>query len=260
VYIATPNSLHKEHTLLCLDAGKAVLCEKPFALNAAEARAMVAAAREHRLFLMEAMWTRFIPLTVHLRELLAENALGEVRMLTADFGFRGDFEPEGILWNRAYGGGSLLDVGVYPVSFASMLFGKPSRIATMAHLGKTGVDELAGIVFGYEGGRMAVLHSAIAVETPQEATVMGDTAYARIGRPFWSPLKMTLVYPDERKRMVERPFLGSGYQFEVEEVMACLRADRTESALMPLNETIEIMESMDAIRAEWGLSSPDLPL
>ncbi|MDQ1255520.1 MAG: hypothetical protein QG656_112, partial [Candidatus Hydrogenedentes bacterium] len=123
VYIATPNSLHKEHTLLCLDAGKAVLCEKPFALNAAEARAMVTAARERGLFLMEAMWTRFIPLTVHLRELLAENALGEIRMLTADFGFRGDFEPEGILWNRAYGGGSLLDVGVYPVSFASMLFG-----------------------------------------------------------------------------------------------------------------------------------------
>ncbi len=257
VYIATPNSLHKEHTLMGLESGKAVLCEKPFATNAAEAREMIARAREKRVFLMEAMWTRFLPLMAEVRGLLADNVLGEVRMLTADFGFRaGDDEMAGILADRGLGGGSLLDVGVYPVSLASMVLGKPSNLATLAHLGGTGVDEQAGVILGYTGGRLALLYSAIRTTTPQEATIMGAERRVRVHAPFWSPSKMTVFEEDDAVKVVEAPFEGDGYHFEAVEVMDCLRAGRFESSTMPLDQSVEIMETMDRIRAEWGLRYP----
>jgi predicted dehydrogenase len=141
VYVATPHSLHKENSLLCLQAGKAVLCEKPFTINAAEAETVIRLAREKKLFLMEAMWTRFIPLVVKVRQLLADRVIGDVQMLVADLGFLVDFDPLHRLFAPQLGGGALLDLGVYPVSLASMIFGPPSRITGMAQLGKTGVDE-----------------------------------------------------------------------------------------------------------------------
>ena len=257
VYIATPNSMHKEHTLMALESGKAVLCEKPFATNASEARVMISRARQKRQFLMEAMWTRFLPLMAKVRGVLAEGVLGDVRMLTADFGFRaaGDEMTE-ILMKPAFGGGSLLDVGVYPVSFASMVLGSPSRLATLAHIGETGVDEQAGIVFGYAAGQLALLHSSIRTTTPQEATVMGTERHLRIHSPFWRSSTMTLLEEGGAESIIETPFEGDGYHFEAVEVMDCLRRGRLESAVMPLDESFEIMKTMDAIRAQWGLRYP----
>ena len=256
VYVGTPHNLHKENTLLCLEAGKAVLCEKPFAINAAEAREMIAVARAKQLFLMEAMWTRYIPLAVRVRELLAERVIGEVRMVSADFGFRAGWDVKSRLLNPELGGGALLDVGVYTVSFASMIFGPPARIVSLAHLGETGVDEQAAMVLGYDGGQLAVLHAAVRTNTPQEATILGTEGRIRIHPRFWCPTRMTVWAGDKDPEDVEMPYPGNGYNFEAAEVVRCLRDGKLESDVMPLDESLQIMETLDAIRAQWGLKYP----
>lgn len=255
VYVATPHPFHAENSLLCLEAGKAVLCEKPFTVNARQAEAVVARARERRLFLMEAMWTRFLPVFVKLRGLLKEGALGEVRMLQSDFGFRSELNPKGRLFNPQLGGGALLDVGVYTVSLASMVLGTPPRIAAHAHLGATGVDEQAALVLGYPGGALALLSAATRTTTPQAATIMGTEGWLRVHAPWWRASRMTLVRGG-REETVDAPFEGNGYQFEAAEVGRCLREGRGESDVMPLGETLEIMRTMDEVRYAWGLAYP----
>lgn len=256
IYVATPHSCHRENTLLALAAGKAVLCEKPFTINAREAEEVITLARTKKLFLMEAMWTRCFPLMLKLRELLASNAIGEVRTLTADFGFRAEYHEEERLFNPAVGGGALLDVGVYPVSLASMIFGTPTRIVSQARLGKTGVDEEAAIILVHDQGQLAVLSTAIRLETPQEAIIMGTTGRIRIHSPWWRPAAMTVSREGRSDEIMEFPFAGNGYQFEAAEVMRCLRAGKLESDVMPLNETLRIMQTLDSIRAQWGLRYP----
>ncbi len=256
IYVATPHPLHHDNTLLCLRAGKAVLCEKPFALNATEARAMVAEARARGLFLMEAMWSRFYPAFDHLREVLATEALGEVRLLAADLGFRAAINPQGRLFNAALGGGALLDVGVYVVSLASLILGRPTSIASVAHLGTTGVDEQAGILLGYADGQIAQLQTAIRTNTRHEATLMGTTGALRLGLDWHKPDRLTLTRPGQPEEIIPAPFTGNGYNYEVAAVSASLRAGQTEHPFMPLDETIAIMETLDAIRAQWGLRYP----
>lgn len=256
VYVATPHSRHQANSRLCLEAGKAVLCEKPFALNAAEAASVIELAREKQLFLMEAMWTRFLPLFGAVRSLLAEGAIGELRMVTADFGFRAEVDPHHRLFDPALGGGALLDVGIYPVSLAFMALGAPARVTSMAHLGHTGVDEQAAVLLGYEQGQLAVLTTAIRTQTPQEATLFGTLGSIKIHSPWWCSPQLTLAINGETKRIIERPIAGNGYNYEAAEVMACLRAGRTESEIMPLDETLAIMEILDEIRAQWGLKYP----
>jgi len=256
VYVATPHSLHRENSRLCLQAGKAVLCEKPFAINAAQAEEVIALARKKRLFLMEAMWTRFLPVLVRVRELLAEGAIGEVRLLNADFGFSATFDPRGRLFDPHLGGGALLDVGVYLVSLASMVFGPPVRIASMAHLGRTGVDEQAAAILGYERGQLAVLTTAVRTSTPQEAILMGTGGQMRIHSQWWHPTTLTLALEGREEEVIYLPFEGNGYHYEAAEVMDCLRSGRLESDVMPLDETLAIMETMDQMRAQWGLRYP----
>ena len=256
IYISTPHHLHRDNTLLCLAAGKPVLCEKPFAINAAQAAEMIDAARAKRVFLMEAMWTRFLPIIVRARELVAEGAIGEVRMLQADFGFRTQVNPQGRLFNPDYGGGALLDVGVYTVSFASALFGAPSRIAGLAHLGETKVDEQGAMILGYPGGELAVLSTAIRTNTPQEAAIIGTEGSIRIHAPWWASKTLTLRLPKQDDQVIELPFEGNGYIHEAAEVARCIRAGKLESDIMPLDETLSIMQTLDRIRAVWGLRYP----
>ena len=256
IYVATPHGCHQENTLLALTAGKAVLCEKPFTINAREAEQAIAFARTKKLFLMEAMWTRCFPLMENLRGLLAAKTIGEVRMLTADFGFRAEHHEEERLFSPAAGGGALLDVGVYPVSLASMIFGAPTRIVSQAQLGQTGVDEEAAIILSHAQGQLAVLSTAIRLETPQEAIIMGTAGRIRIHSPWWRPAAMTLSREGRSDELMEFPFAGNGYQFEATEVMDCLRTGKLESRLMPLDETLSIMRTLDAIRAQWGLKYP----
>jgi predicted dehydrogenase len=256
VYIATPHPLHKENTLLALRCGKAVLTEKPFTINAQEAREVIQFAREQRRFLMEAMWTRFFPAMARVRELLAQGVIGEPHLLTADFGFRTEVNPAGRLFNPQLGGGALLDVGVYCVSLASMIFGKPERITSMAHLGETGVDERAAMILGYPGGAMALLSTAIRTNTPMESVISGSEGQIRIPPLFWKPTRVSISVRGQEQPHVDSPLVGNGYHYQAAEVARCLRAGQTESDVMPLDETLSIMEMMDTIRAQWGLKYP----
>jgi predicted dehydrogenase len=255
VYVATPHTEHRENTLAALRAGKHVLCEKPMALNAREAQEMVAEARSRGLFLMEAVWMRFLPLMNDLRSLLAEDAIGALHMLQADFGFSAEFDPASRLFDLKLAGGALLDVGVYPVNLASLLFGAPEQIASLAHLGETGVDEQNAITMRYPGGRLAVMSSSIRAETPNEAHISGANGSIRLHHRWWVPELMTVTV-GARQETVHKPMLGNGYAHEADEVMRCVRDGLTESPLMPLDETLSIMHTLDQIRAQWGLVYP----
>lgn len=255
VYIGTLHSFHKSHTMLCLEHGKHVICEKPFAINANEAAEMVALARQKRVVLMEAMWTRFLPTLVKTRELLASGAIGEVRMITADFGFRTNVNPNGRLFDPALGGGALLDVGIYPLSLAFMVLGTPSRVESMAHLGETAVDEQAAIILGYDGGQMALLSTAIRTNTPHEAFILGSDGWIKINSPWWASSQLTLKQGGE-ETMFTLPYKGNGYTHEAEEMMTLIRSGQQESSVISLDESLAIMQTMDKIRAQWGLRYP----
>ncbi|MDB6064892.1 MAG: Oxidoreductase domain protein [Pedosphaera sp.] len=193
IYVSTPHSLHAENILMALEAGKPVLCEKPFTINAREAQTVIAKARAKKLLVMEAMWTRFLPIMVRLREMLAEGIIGEARMLTADFGFRTEARA-GRLVDPALGGGALLDVGIYPVSLASMLFGVPSQVTGVADLGPTGVDEQAAVALGHPGGKLALLSTSIRTNTPHEADIVGTLGRLRLHASWWKGADMTLYF------------------------------------------------------------------
>ncbi len=255
VYVATPHPMHAEDAILCLHAGKAVLCEKPFTVNTAQAEKVVAVAREKNVFLMEAMWTRFFPVMVRVRELLAQGVIGEARMLQADFGFRAGINPESRLFSPALAGGGLLDVGVYPISLASMIFGTPTQVTGLAHIGETGVDEQAGIVLGYTNGALAVLSTGVRISTPHEAVILGTDGQIKIHAPWWQPRVMT-VSAQGKSEEISLPIEGNGYQFEAQEVARCVRAGQTESPVLPWDETLQVMRTMDALRAQWGLKYP----
>ncbi len=256
VYVATPHPFHAENAELCLRAGKAVLCEKPFTVNAAEARRLVGLARERGLFLMEGMWTRFFPLMGRLRRMLSEGALGEPRMLTVDFGFRAEMDPASRLFDPKLGGGAMLDVGVYCVSFASMVLGRPIRGTGLSHLGETGVDEQFAATLEHGEGRLSAITAGTRTASPHEATVLGTEGYARIHSPWWQPDAMTISRPGREDEVVREPTEENGFRYEAAEVMRCLRAGEVESQIMPLDETVSVMETMDEIRAAWGLRYP----
>lgn len=256
VYIGTLHPAHKENMLACIRAGKAVLCEKPFTINAKEAEEVARLAREHQVFVMEAMWTRFLPPIVKVREWLAEGRIGEVRMMSADFGFDVGWQPEGRLLNKALGGGTLLDAGIYPVSFASMIMGgQPKRVMSSAHIGETGVDEQFSALFEYEGGRTASVGGAVRLNTSNEAILYGTNGKIRIPN-FLFGKSATLLVNGEEPVTFEDERSTKGYTYEAQEAMRCLLEGRTESTVMPLEETVAIMRTLDEMRAQWELSYP----
>jgi predicted dehydrogenase len=257
IYIATIHPLHYENCIDCLTAGKAVLCEKPFTINAAQAKEVIERAREKKIFLMEAMWTRYFPVFDKIRELIAQGALGEIRMVDVDFAFRPPvYDPKSRIYDRALGGGALMDIGIYPVSLASMVFGEfPRRILSSAVMGRTGVDEQAAVILEYSGERQASITFSFRYDSPQEAHIIGSEGRIRIHRSWWYPSALTFTHAG-KDEVFTLPYQGNGYPHEAVEVMECLRAGRTESRHMPLDETLRIMRTLDAIRSEWGLKYP----
>ena len=250
VYVATPHPYHREHTLLCLEHGKAVLCEKPMGVHPEQVGEMIASSREHGLFLMEAMWTRALPVIRQVQQWLEEGRIGQVRMLTADFGFRTRWNPDARLLNPALAGGALLDVGVYTVALASMVFGTPpAEIRALAHRGETGVDEQTGMLFGYDDGALALLSCAVRTTTPHMARIDGTEGAIEIPA-FWHATQATLQVQGQEAVAFTGPI---GYHYEAAEVMSCLRAGRMESDLMPLDESLAIARVMGQIRSEIGL-------
>ncbi|MGI6376702.1 MAG: Gfo/Idh/MocA family protein [Anaerolineae bacterium] len=253
IYVATPHPLHLDTARLCLQQGKAVLCEKPLTANLAQAEALAASARQHGAFLMEAMWTRFNPVMVQVRAWLAEGRIGEPRIVTADFGFAAAVNPEARLFNRALAGGALLDVGVYVVSLAHMVYGSaPTRIEATAAVGETGVDEQTALSLAFAGGGLASLTCAIRTNTPQLARIDGTAG--RITIPaFWHATEATLEPHDGEPVTVHG---DASYHYEAAEVMACVRAGRLESASMPLDESVAIAATLDAARRAVGVRYP----
>lgn len=255
IYVATPHPYHKPCTLLCIEAGKPVLCEKPFTVNEKEAIDVVNAAKAKGIFVMEAMWSRFFPLITELKKVIAAGTIGDVRMVQADFGFRAGVNPEGRLFKPELAGGGLLDVGVYAVSFSSLILGAPNQVAGIATIGETGVDEQNGLVLGHASGAISLLASAVRTNTAQEAMITGTDGRIRVHTQFWKPKAMTIT-AGGKDEIVEVPHDGNGYQYQAIEVAKQVKAGKIESDILPLSETLSIMRTMDTARAQWGLKYP----
>ena len=256
VYIATPHSLHKENCLMCLEHGKAVLCEKPFTINAAEAAAVINFARERRLFLMEAMWSRFVPAAIKLKQLIEDKIIGDIQYLFAGGAFIPEFDPDHYLFKKELGGGVLLDGGIYPVSLASWLLGYPDRIQSAGRLNSSGIDDHDALLLEYDCGAIAGLHVSMRTQSPPDITVLGSKGKIYVHPAMFCPSKITLSLFDAEETEIALPFASNGYQYEAMEVNRCLREGKTESKVMPLDETLAIMRMMDEIRGQFGLKYP----
>ena len=250
VYVATPHPSHHANAQLALRAGKPVLVEKAFTMNAEEARDVVATARAEGLFLMEAMWTRFLPHIAQLRGLLDDGVLGEIVTVTADHGQWFAKDPAFRLFAPELGGGALLDLGVYPVSFASMVLGERERIVSVVSPAFTGVDGQTSMVFGYATGAQAVLTCTLSAKSPTRAAIVGTEARIEIDGDFYAPSSFTLISRSGEQTRFDEPHEGRGLRHEADEVARCLREGLLESPLMPLEETISIMATMDAVLAQ----------
>ncbi|MEU9456644.1 Gfo/Idh/MocA family oxidoreductase [Streptomyces sp. NPDC048277] len=264
VYVASPHSHHHEHTLLFLNAGRPVLCEKAFALDAVQAAEMIAVARERRLFLMEAMWSRFLPAYVKVRELLAESAIGEVQSVEADFGFRLPANPTHRLFNRALGGGALLDLGVYPISLASMVLGTPERITAYSKLGATGVDEHTAILSGNGNGAVALAQCSLRATLGCTARITGTEGHIELPFMMHCPDELTIQVRSTTERLSlpaarddDNSTAGGGLHHQARHVQERLLAGKTESDIMPLDETLAIMRTLDTARDQIGLRYAD---
>ncbi len=284
VYIATPNHLHMEHSVLCLEHGKAVLCEKPFALTAEQARTVIATAHERSVFCMEAMWTRFIPAMRELVDLVQAGRIGDLRMVRADLGFPLNFKAESRFFDPDLGGGALFDLGVYPLALMVQLLGKPTTITSQAILGRSGVDEHTTVTLGYPQ-QLAQLSCSFQTRASNDADIMGSRGRVHVDAPLVNPQRLTVTsftprapgaatpsrarglaarvpcarsayrvvrgFIGPKPQHIRRPFPGTGIQFEIEEVMRCLAAGKLESEIMPLSDTLVCMEIVDAARACW---------
>jgi len=250
VYVATPHPMHHANALLALRAGKPVLVEKAFTMNAGEAEELVSVARAEGLFLMEAMWTRFLPHIAKIRGLLADGALGDIVTVTADHGQWFAQDPGFRLFAPELGGGALLDLGVYPVSFASLVLGAPDRIVTLVDPAFTGVDGQTSMLFGYPDGAQAVLTCTLFAKSPTRAAIVGTDARIEIDDAFYSPTSFSLISRKGERTHFDEPHEGRGLRHQADEVARCLREGLLESPLMTLDETVSIMQTMDAVLAQ----------
>jgi len=256
VYVSTPHSCHMQNTLMCLQSGKSVICEKPFAINAAEARWMIDTARGRGLFLMEAMWTRFIPAIVRLRELLAGNTIGKVQLMVAGGAYMPVFNPDFYLFDPKLGGGVLLDAGVYLLSMASMVFGAPARILAAGSMGATGVDDHDAILLQHDSEAVASLYVSLRAKASPDMTLLGDRGRIYVHAPLFVPGALTLGIYGKEEQVLKFPFEGNGYHFQAIEAANCILRGETESSLMPLDETLGIMQTMDEVRRQLKLKYP----
>jgi len=256
IYVATTHNFHKDHALLCLQNGKHVLCEKPLTTNAGEAKTVIKAARDNKVFLMEAMWTRFLPVWVSVKKWLDKGLLGEIISVKADFGFFTSHGDYGRHLNPDLAGGALLDVGIYPVSLACWIFGSlPRESHTKAYLTENGVDGVSSYYLDFGGSQSAQLSSSVIVHTPKNAVIIGTKGYLEVPE-FWKSQEVTVYLNGEEPETFNFPYKAFGFQFEAEEVMNCIVKGKTESSVMPLEETLGIIKLMDSFRKQWNMHYP----
>jgi predicted dehydrogenase len=248
VYVATPQSRHADDACLFLDHGKHVLCEKPLAMTEAEVVRMVSSAELAGRFLMEAIWSRFLPSYVTLWELLAQGRIGEPLLVEADFGFRMPVDAAHRLFDPARGGGALLDLGIYPLQLASLVLGIPDRIVATGHLGSTGVDETVAATLHHPGGRLAVVKASIRVNLACSARIAGTEGTIELPAFMHCPDSLTLRDAFGQAEVLERPIVGEGLRYQVDEVHRCLAEGAMETPFMALAESARLAATMDTIR------------
>jgi len=251
IYVATPHQVHAENTILALNAGKPVLCEKPFSVNANQAKAMAQAAKTNNLLLMEAMWTRYLPHIQKVRELMHE--LGEITNVQADHGQ--SLMSIKRLTDPNYAGGALLDLGIYPVSFTYFVFGAPEKITAKSVI-ENGVDLQTSAIFEYSGGRQAVINTVMNAKTPTTASINGTKARLELATSFYRPTDMRLVYNDGRIVDFKNEYRGHGLREQAIYFEKMLISGKKDSELLPIAESVSIMETMDEIRNQIGLKYP----
>jgi predicted dehydrogenase len=255
IYVATPHPMHRDNAILALRAGKPVLVEKPFTMDAAEAREIVQVARENGLFAMEAMWTRFLPHIRVVRDWLGQGVLGEIVTVTADHGQWFVEDPQFRLFAPELGGGALLDLGIYPVSFASMVLGTPDRVVSISDPAFTGVDAQTSMLFGYAGGAQALLTCTLRAKSPTRASIVGTDARIEIDGDFYAPTRVALITRSGDITAIDYAHEGRGLRHQADEVAHRLAVGDLESPLMMLDETISIMETMDRVQVQTGHSA-----
>lgn len=254
VYIATPHSHHHEHTLLCLNHKKAVLCEKAFSLNANEVQEMIGSAKANNTFLMEAFWTMFQPSFKQAMEILRSGELGKLRMVRSDFAFNAPFIEDKRLYNVELGGGSLLDIGIYPVFAALTSLGVPEKIKTFADFSSTGSEESINIIFKYKDGEMANLTSSFAAYSPTQTEYLCEKGYLVLNPRWFTPTNITIMKEGEEPKTLPKQHVeGWGYQYEAAHVMECMDKGLIESPDMSWKRSTELMEILDRIRIDAGI-------
>lgn len=256
IYVASPHPYHVSNTVLALNAGKPVLCEKPFTINAAEARQMKAAADANGVALMEAMWARFLPHMHKVREILASGILGDIWAVEADHGQRLSDYANPRHWEPSLGGGALLDLGIYPISFAHMVLGVPDKITSSATFTDKGVDASSTVIFDYKSGAQAILTSNMMVSTPCRATICGTLGKIEIDRTFYNPTSMRIIMHDGTTTEYPKEYKGHGLRDQALEFEKVVRSGAKSSAILTPDESILIMESLDEVRRQIGLIYP----
>lgn len=248
IYVATPHHLHYENVKNALNAGKHVLCEKAFTLFAGQAHELIGIARRKNVFLMEAMWNRFQPVTFKVREILQSGVLGEIMHINADLSFRFEFDPQHRVFNPGLGGGSLLDLGVYPVSYVSMIWGPPDDISAFVHKAPSGADDQVNAILHYPDGRNAQIVCSTRFSSPARVDIIGTKGRLELGDMIIRSGKLTLFLKDKQPQILNCPYQGNAYQYQAIAVMEMLDKGFIEHPLMPLSETLSIMQTMDKIR------------
>ncbi len=257
VYISSLHHQHFEHSMLALEAGKHVLCEKPMTVTAAETKKLIERAREKKLFLMEALWTRFLPIYDTVRQWLDAGRIGEIKMMTSTFGFRPERDETGRLFDPNLAGGALLDIGIYPLAVSEWVMGAfPEAIKVHALMGNTGVDELLSAILVYKNGVVSQFTSTFLAENMNDFFIYGTKGHIRIHPNFWGSAGATLSVTNKKDEVVSAPFRATGFEYQTEEAMRCIRAGFLESPKVSHDYTLSMMTLMDDIRAEIGLKYP----
>jgi len=256
IYVATPHPAHKENVILALNAGKPVLCEKPFAVNATEAQQMVDAANKNGVALMEAMWARFLPHYAQVREIIQSGVLGKIHTIQADHGQRLADQNIPRLVEPALAGGALLDLGIYPVSFAHMILGNPSKITSSAVLTDKGVDAQTSMIFDYASGAQAVLNTTMIEQTPCRAVVAGLHGWLEIDRTFYNPASMRVVLNDGATTEYPSSYVGHGLREQAEVFKQLVTSGQQQSQILNWQDTVDIMKTLDQVRSQIGLKYP----
>ena len=256
IYVATPHPAHHDNVILALDSGKAVLCEKPFAVNARQAQAMVDAAERNNVALMEAMWARFLPHYAKVREIIASGVLGPIQSIHADHGQRLADRNIPRLVQPDLAGGALLDLGIYPISFAHMILGNPDSITSSAVMTDKGVDAQTSMLFTYKNGAQSILTTTMIAQTPCRAVVAGLNGWLEIDRTFYNPASMRVVLNDGSITEYPNTFSGHGLREQAESFKQLVQSGKKQSEILSWKDTIDIMKTMDTVREQIALKYP----